>query len=64
MTKSSAIDHLGDDGTYHEVPQSRFIPLRSVDIVRWVLRFEQAEDVTAWAIEFREWLRAELAGRV
>ena len=57
------IDQLGDEGTYHEVAQSRFIPLRSDDIVRWVLRFEQAEDVTAWAIEFRDWVRAELAGR-
>lgn len=57
------IDQLGDDGTYHEVAQSRFIPLRSDDIVRWVLRSEQAEDVTAWAIEFRDWVRAELAGR-
>ncbi len=62
--KKLRIDHLGEDGTFHEVAQSRFIPLRSEDIVRWVLRFEQAEDVTAWAIEFRDWVRVELAGRV
>lgn len=57
------IDHLGDDGTYHEVAQSRFIPLRSEDIVQWVLRYEQTEDMTAWTIELRAWVRAELAKR-
>jgi len=49
-----------EGGEYVESPVSRFLPIRPEDISRWVLH--EADDDTAWAREFRAWVREHLIG--
>jgi Uma2 family endonuclease len=56
------IDRLGEDGRYHEVPESQFLPLTAEEIRRWVID-EDSSDDSAWARRLRAWARAELAPR-
>jgi hypothetical protein len=56
------IDRLGDDGRYHEVPESQFLPVKAEEIRRWVVE-EETGDESAWARRLRAWVRAELAPR-
>ncbi len=57
------IDRLGDDGRYHEAPESQFLPVTADEIRRWVVE-EDTSDESAWARRLRDWARAELAPRL
>ncbi len=56
------IDRLADDGAYHPVEGSEFLPVRAEEVARWVLE-EDFRDGSAWARRLRAWVRAELAPR-
>jgi Uma2 family endonuclease len=53
------IDRLQDDGTYHTVERSGFLPISVAEIRRWVIE-EDSRDISAWARRLRPWVRAEL----
>jgi Uma2 family endonuclease len=57
------IDRLGEDGQYHEVPESQLLPLTAAEIRRWVVD-EDTSDESAWARRLRAWARAELLPRL
>jgi Uma2 family endonuclease len=57
------IERLGDDGTYHTVDRSGFLPVYAAEIRRWVVE-EDSRDESAWARRLRTWVRAELAPRL
>ncbi len=57
------IDRLGEDGRYHEVSESQFLPVTAEEIRRWVVE-EDASDDSAWARRLRAWVRAEVAPRL
>jgi Uma2 family endonuclease len=57
------IDRLGEDGQYHEAPESQFLPLTAEEIRRWVVE-EDTSDESAWARRLRAWSRAELVPRL
>jgi Uma2 family endonuclease len=50
------IEQLGEDGTYHVADMSRFLPVKAVEIRRWILE-EDSNDQTAWYGRLRTWLR-------
>jgi hypothetical protein len=56
------IERLGDDGSYHPVDESGFLPIRAEEIRRWVVD-ENSDDESAWAERLRAWVAAELAPR-
>jgi Uma2 family endonuclease len=56
------IERLGDDGTYHPVMSSGFLPLTAEKVRRWVI-LENSDDEAAWAERLRAWVAAELAPR-
>jgi Uma2 family endonuclease len=56
------IDHRGEDGRYHDISESRFLPVKAGEIRRWVAE-EDVSDESAWASRLRARARAELAGR-
>jgi Uma2 family endonuclease len=56
------IDRLGEDGHFHEVSESQFLPVTAAEIRRWVLE-EDFSDESAWARRLRAWVRAEVAPR-
>jgi Uma2 family endonuclease len=56
------IERLGDDGSYHPVDESRFLPIRAEEVRRWVVD-ENSDDESAWAERLRAWVAAELAPR-
>ena len=49
------IEQLGEDGTYAVASQSRFLPVKAVEIRRWLVE-EDATDHIAWGIRLRAWL--------
>ncbi len=53
------IELLGDDGRYHPTARSRFLPITSEQVRRWVVD-EDSENESAWARRLRAWARAEL----
>ena len=57
------IERLGNDGSYHSVDESRFLPIRAEEIRRWVVD-ENSDDESAWAERLHGWARAELLPRV
>jgi Uma2 family endonuclease len=57
------IDRLGEDGRYHEAPESQFLPVTVEEIRRWVVE-EDRSDQSAWARRLRAWVRAELLPRL
>lgn len=57
------IGRLGPDGVYQEMVASPFLKIRTEEVVHWLMDVE-AEDGNAWARRLREWVRAELIGRV
>jgi Uma2 family endonuclease len=57
------IERLIDDGTYHTVPTSQFLPVSFGEISRWVLD-EDRRAQSAWARRLRTWVRAELGPRM
>jgi Uma2 family endonuclease len=56
------IERLTDQGTYAAVDTSGFLPIRSVEVVRWVLQ-EDRSNLLAWKRRLRDWVRAELTPR-
>jgi Uma2 family endonuclease len=56
------IERLGDDGSYHSVDESRFLPIRAEEVRRWVVD-ENSDDESAWAERLRAWVAAELVPR-
>ena len=56
------IERLGDDGAYHPVDESGFLPIRAEEVRRWVVD-ENSDDHAAWAERLRGWVAAELAPR-
>ena len=50
------IEHLQDDGTYAPSQSSRFLPLRDVDILRWLVA-EDSSDEPDWERRLDEWAR-------
>jgi Uma2 family endonuclease len=57
------IERLSEDGIYQGADESQFLPVRSVEVGRWVLG-EDIRDGSAWARRLRAWVRAELAPRL
>jgi Uma2 family endonuclease len=57
------IERLSEDGSFVRVDASGFLPIRSDEIVRWVVR-EDFSDESAWARRLRAWVQAELIARV
>ena len=56
------IERLGEDGAYHPVDESGFLPVRAEEVRRWVVD-ENSDDQSAWAERLRAWVAAELAPR-
>jgi hypothetical protein len=50
------IEQLADDGTYVEAEMSRFLPVKDVEIRRWIIE-EDATDQTTWCRRLRTWAR-------
>ena len=50
------IQQLGEDGTYVRAEMSRFLPVKAVEIRRWIVE-EDSNDQTAWFRRLRAWLR-------
>ncbi|MEO6811913.1 MAG: Uma2 family endonuclease, partial [Isosphaeraceae bacterium] len=57
------ISRLGLDGTYADVAESGFLAIKAEEVVHWLQDFD-TEGTTARARLLREWIRAELIGRV
>jgi Uma2 family endonuclease len=57
------IERLGEDGSYHPVEASGFLPIRAEEVRRWVVE-EDFSDESAWARRLRARARAELAPRL
>jgi Uma2 family endonuclease len=57
------IDRLGEDGRYHEAPESQFLPVTAEEIRRWVVD-EDSSDDSAWSRRLRALVRAELLPRL
>jgi Uma2 family endonuclease len=56
------IERLNDNGSYHAVEESGFLPIRADEVRRWVVD-EDSDDEAAWAECLRAWVAAELAPR-
>jgi len=56
------MERLGDDGAYHRVEFSGFLPVKADEVLRWVVE-EDAADGSRWARRVRAWVRAELPAR-
>jgi Uma2 family endonuclease len=50
------IQQLGPDGTYVRADMSRFLPVKAVEIRRWIVE-EDSNDQEAWFRRLRAWLR-------
>ena len=50
------IEQLREDGTYAVAEMSRFLPVKAVEIRRWIVE-EDSSDQTAWCLRLRAWLR-------
>ena len=59
---SLVIEQLRPDGTYAASASSRFLPVRSDEVLRWI-RDEDSSDELAWELRLREWARTELTLR-
>ena len=57
--KIVSIEQLASTGTYASAERSRFLPVRSEDIRRWVFA-EYARDPITWKQRLREWVRTDL----
>jgi hypothetical protein len=54
--KEVTIEQLGEDGIYAKVEMSRFLPVKAVEIHRWIVEEDWSEQ-TAWSLRLRAWLR-------
>ena len=57
------IEVLREDGSFHTVESSTFLPIRAEEIWRWVVQ-EDSSDESAWARRLRAWARVEFAVRL
>ena len=57
-----SIERLNDAGTYDVVPASGFLPVRDVEVLRWLLG-EDTIDRSAWEQRLADWALADLAIR-
>jgi hypothetical protein len=57
--RSVSIEQLGPGGEYLAVARSRFLPVGSDDVTRWVF-LEDSSDRLTWVDRLREWVRSEL----
>lgn len=49
------IEQLGDDGQYVDAAMSRFLPVKAVEIRRWLVE-EDCTDQLAWSLRLRAWV--------
>jgi hypothetical protein len=56
--QSVSIEQLGPDGRYVKAPRSRFLPVQSEDVTRWVFT-EDSVGLVAWEERLRVWVRNE-----
>jgi Uma2 family endonuclease len=56
------IDRLDPDGKFRQVDSSRWLPVTSEEIARWVL-IEDTRDEELWAERLKGWAQEVLAGR-
>jgi Uma2 family endonuclease len=61
--ESLTIEILQPDGTYLAVDSSRFLPIRTEEVVRWLVE-EDVSDLLAWERRLRAWIRSELMPRM
>jgi Uma2 family endonuclease len=61
--KSVSIEQLGPGGDYAAVARSRFLPVGSEDVTRWVF-IEDSSDRLTWLERLRGWVRSELVPRL
>jgi Uma2 family endonuclease len=54
-----SIEQLGPGGKYAPAPRSRFLPVRSEDVTRWVFA-EDSVGILEWEDRLRAWVREEL----
>lgn len=54
--KDVRIEQLGEDGHYFIAEQSRFLPIKAIEIRRWLVE-EDSTDRVAWTLHLRAWLR-------
>jgi hypothetical protein len=59
---SLVIEQLRPDGTHAVSDSSRFLPVRSDEVLRWI-RDEDSSDELACELRLREWARTELTPR-
>ncbi len=52
----ATIEQLGEDGKYVVADTSRFLPIKAVEIRRWLLE-EPYTERTSWLLRLRAWLR-------
>ena len=50
------IEQLAEDGSYVGAEMSRFLPIKAIEIRRWILEEDWSEQ-TAWCLRLRAWLR-------
>ena len=53
------IERLGENGAYHPVDGSMFLPICAAEIRRWVVE-EDSSDESAWARRLRAWVRVRV----
>ena len=61
--ESLTIEQLGPDGKYITSESSRFLPVRTEEVIRWFVE-EHVSDRLAWEQRLRAWIRAELVPRM
>jgi Uma2 family endonuclease len=61
--KRVVIERLGSDGKYAAVDASGFLPIRALDVQRWVVE-EDSRDESAWARRLRAEIRARVASQI
>jgi Uma2 family endonuclease len=60
--RSVSIEQLGSGGHYVPTLRSRFLPVASEDVTRWVFN-EDSSDLVVWQERLREWVRNDLVPR-
>jgi len=59
------IERLGEDGSFHPVEGSAFLPVLAEEVRRWVVEEDtHTRDESAWARRLRAWAQAELLPRL
>ena len=61
--EAATISRLGEDGAYHQVETSRFLPVTADDLARWLETAERIAELRAWTRQLRAWIRDDLNRR-